>query len=75
MAQIDGGSATGNAVLGPPRDVGNQGTEVHVSVGQNSLSPSGAPYVDPGVARLSVTGAVLAPVSTVTAGVIFANPS
>jgi hypothetical protein len=73
-SQVDYGFGTGVAQLAfAPGDTGQ---EIHVAVGANPLPPSGAPYVDPSVARLNVTGGLLAPVSTTTAaGVVFANPA
>lgn len=74
------GPATGTAVLflgNPP----TASVEVQVPVGLPSLEPSRAPFVDPGQAGTTITGASIVPVNTtftfgVTGATVrFANPA
>lgn len=74
------GPATGTAVLflgNPP----TASVEVQVPAGLPSLEPSRAPFVDPGQAGTTITGAQITPINTTFtfgntgATVRFANPA
>jgi hypothetical protein len=77
------GPASGNGVIPIQLPGGpvTTGIEVQVPIGAPSLEPSRAPFVDPGQAGTTITGAQITPINTTFtfgntgATVRFANPA